>query len=142
MNTLESTAKSKEELKAESSLDSVVWEELVDFCSDHLRHFQCYPATFEYEDPESGELLFETNEVLDVLSADDMCFVEADAKTHALKAAKLEWATLVDIPINHDGKTLKAFKNFPPGTDVHDIWRWFEAAFFNVSVACDLMGQQ
>ncbi len=142
MQTPMAEVKSKDELISASELEAPVWEALVDFCSDHLRHFQCYPGAFDYEDPETGKVLFETNEVLDELSEDDMNFIEADAKHHALKAAKLEWATLVDIPVNNDGETLSSFKQFPEGTDVHDIWRWFEGAFYKVSVACDLMGQR
>lgn len=139
MQTLTENLKSKDELIAASDLEAPIWEAAVDFCSDHLRHFGCYPAYFFYEDPASGEIVFETSEVLDILTEDDKDFIEADAREQAIKDARREWEELGKVTANHDGEISYPFKHFPKGTDVHDIWKWFEEAFYQVSVARDLM---
>lgn len=129
----------KENLMAASNLAPRVWEALADFCSDHLRHYGCYPGHFVYED-DDNRVIFETNEPLDVLSDQDKDFIEADAKEHAIKLAKVEWEKLSAVPADENGLTTESYKQFPAGTDVHDIWHWFEAAFYKVSIAEDLMG--
>jgi len=55
--------------------------------------------------------------------------------------AKHLWAQLADVPTNEngvDGIIDKDFLHFSKGTDVYDIWHWFESVL-DVSVAKDLM---
>lgn len=47
------------------------------------------------------------------------------------------WAELNNVPVSDDGFIDEAFRGFPKGTDLHDIWHWIEKTF-DVSVH-DLM---
>jgi len=52
------------------------------------------------------------------------------------------WTKFGDVPTDDDGAdgTIdESFLHFPKGTDVYEIWTWFEF-IFDVSVAKDLMG--
>jgi hypothetical protein len=134
-----STADRKEALIAASKLAAPVWESLVDFCSDHLRHYGCYPASFSYDDKKTGKVIFDTYEVLNELSEEDKLFIENDAKEYSIKSAKKQWEKLGSVLVDDNEKTMERFKHFPAGTDFHEIWHWFEKAFYKVSVA-ELMG--
>ncbi|MBE0420151.1 hypothetical protein EI165_08440 [Pseudoalteromonas nigrifaciens] len=73
---------------------------------------------------------------LDVVNESE--FVAADA----LRAiAKDLWAQLSDIPTDADGVDggLDAsFYHFPKGTQVYEVWAWFEVEF-GISIQSDLM---
>lgn len=56
----------------------------------------------------------------------------------SLKQARILWSKLGDIPINSDEEIEEDFLDFTAGTDIHEIWYWFEE-YFNCSVAKDLM---
>ncbi len=55
-----------------------------------------------------------------------------------LKAVKVLWCKLSDIPINTNEEIEENFQHFNIGTHREEIWHWFEQTF-NVSVAKDLM---
>lgn len=68
----------------------------------------------------------------------DQSYMSEDAY---LDLAKHLWLEFGDIPTNEagvDGQIEQAFLHFKAGTDVQDVWRWFESEF-SVSVAEDLM---
>jgi hypothetical protein len=55
--------------------------------------------------------------------------------------AQMLWAELGDVPTSDDGtdgKLDEPFLFFEAGTDVYEVWEWFEDAF-DLSVAADLM---
>ena len=43
-----------------------------------------------------------------------------------MKELKKLWEQLGDIPVDEDNYIEKAFLHFPIGTDIYDIWHWFE----------------
>ena len=47
--------------------------------------------------------------------------------------ARIAWDELRDIPVNRDGEIGEQFKDFSIGTEVEEIWYWFEE-HFDVSV--------
>ena len=47
--------------------------------------------------------------------------------------ARIAWDELRDIPVNRDCEIGEVFREFPIGTEVEEIWLWFEE-HFNVSV--------
>lgn len=55
-----------------------------------------------------------------------------------LEKAKELWEELGDIPVNDQEEIDEPFLDFEIGTDIYEIWHWFEETF-NVSVAKDLM---
>ena len=55
-----------------------------------------------------------------------------------LEKAKELWEELGDIPVNDQEEIDESFLDFEIGTDMYEIWHWFEETF-NVSVAKDLM---
>lgn len=55
-----------------------------------------------------------------------------------LEKAKELWEELGDIPVNDQEEIDDPFLDFEIGTDMYEIWHWFEETF-NVSVAKDLM---
>ena len=61
-----------------------------------------------------------------------------------LETAKKIWSDLGDIPVDEDDNLDVDFHikecgtTFEKGTDVTEIWHWFEDTF-NISVAKDLM---
>ncbi len=57
-----------------------------------------------------------------------------------MKECKGLWSKLGDVPIDTYGNTEEVFLNFDIGTNIYDIWHWFEDEF-NVSVH-DLMFDQ
>lgn len=56
----------------------------------------------------------------------------------SLEEAKRLWEELGDIPVNDQEEIDESFLDFEIGTDMYEIWHWFEETF-NVSVAKDLM---
>lgn len=55
-----------------------------------------------------------------------------------LKQARELWELLGDVPVNDNEEIDEPFNGFEKGTDVHEIWHWFEETF-NISIAKDLM---
>lgn len=39
---------------------------------------------------------------------------------------KIFWSKLGDIPVDEDGIIEESFEHFEEGTDVEEIWHWFE----------------
>lgn len=56
-----------------------------------------------------------------------------------LAQCKELWSSLGNVPVDHKDRLQMAFMDFPSGTQVEDVWKWFEETY-NVSVAVDLMG--
>lgn len=46
-----------------------------------------------------------------------------------IACAKVLWADLGNIPINDEEEIDEPFLDFEKGTDMHDIWHWFEETF-------------
>ena len=46
---------------------------------------------------------------------------------------RIFWDKLGDIPVDEDGDIEESFEHFDVGTDVEDIWLWFEW-FFDISI--------
>jgi hypothetical protein len=120
-------------------LQAPVRNALLEFCIDHLQHFRLYPCSFEYEDEGTQKVTYQTFSVLDVLSDKDKEFVETEAKKRAFHEAEKEWANLGSVFVDDNDQTLSNFLSFPKGTDIHEIWHWFEETYYKVSVA-ELMG--
>jgi len=55
-----------------------------------------------------------------------------------IEEAKRLWDLLGDVPTNDDNEIDEEFLHFEKGTDVFEIWHWFEEKF-DLSVAEDLM---
>lgn len=52
--------------------------------------------------------------------------------------AKELWSDLGDIPVTDNDELDAVFLDFPKGSDLMDVWYWFEETY-NVSIANDLM---
>ena len=48
------------------------------------------------------------------------------------------WKSLGNVPIDCDGNIDEDWQHFDKGTDLHELWHWFEDTF-PVSIATDLM---
>ena len=46
---------------------------------------------------------------------------------------RIFWDKLGDIPVDEEGVIEEYFEHFEAGTDVEDIWHWFEW-FFDISI--------
>lgn len=57
----------------------------------------------------------------------------------SLEKARSLWAELGDIPVDKDMCIEESFRQFPVGTDLNDIWHWFED-FFDCEIGNDLQG--
>jgi|TARA_R110000787_G_scaffold196391_4_gene307729 hypothetical protein len=96
-----------------------------------LSYIQC--AKFK-EESEAVGFSFEYG-----LDAEPFNFHIINKQLANLSEAKHQWEILVDVPVNDNEETDGKFLDFPIGTDVNEIWHWFEENY-NVSVAKDLMG--
>lgn len=50
---------------------------------------------------------------------------------------KIFWDKLRDVPVDDDGEIENAFEHFEIGTDVEDIWHWFEW-FFDITIGKEI----
>lgn len=51
------------------------------------------------------------------------------ALSDKVACAKVLWADFGDIPINDDEEIDEPFLDFAKGTDMYEIWHWFEETF-------------
>jgi len=54
------------------------------------------------------------------------------------KEARKIWDDLGNIPVNENEEIDEIFLHFPIGTNIYDIWHWFENTY-DLSVHNDLM---
>ena len=63
---------------------------------------------------------------------------DRELTNETFKKARELWSELGDIPVDSEDCIEVAFEHFEAGTEVTEIWAWFEEKF-NLSVAKELM---
>jgi hypothetical protein len=103
-------------------------------------------VALQYSCSNECELIQEFKEDEEVASC-EVISIDTDAEEYFTEdaykdLAKHLWKKLGDVPTDEegvDGGIDEDFLHFSKGTDVYDIWHWFESEF-DVSVAEDLKG--